>query len=68
MKTRTVFVNTKKEARVCAEIARKYGWERPESFFYKKYLVNLFTGYTTLDETRQMVAEIGAAILRMRAK
>lgn len=65
---RTLFINTQKEARIAQTIARRYGWERPQKYFYKKYLCNLFTGYQNFDDTRNMCRQIDSAIYSSRER
>jgi hypothetical protein len=56
------FIRTHAQAKLAAKIAERYGWERGEDYFYKKYLCNLFSGYQSLDETREMLQEIATIL------
>jgi hypothetical protein len=56
------FIRTHAQAKAAAKIAERYGWERSEEYFYKKHLCNLFSGYQSHDDTRQMLAEIAAIL------
>ena len=57
-----VFIATQEQAELAAKIAERYGWERDAEYFKGKYLANLFAGYQSQDETREMIAEIASAV------